>query len=141
MKNVMEFTATLELSAPKDVSKMYNFVSIRGFTKNMKTEWSIFWSSKIYPKHINFATVVFSQHVPTTLLGTQFFLLTFLNCVEEKNFVGGKWKVEKSYVSSIVLVCSKCRVSKFSFILFRENFVQATKKWTKIFVHFREHFR
>ena len=32
MKNVMEFTATLELSAPKDVSKMYNFVSIRGVT-------------------------------------------------------------------------------------------------------------
>jgi hypothetical protein len=27
VKNVMEFTATLELSAPRDVSKMYNFVS------------------------------------------------------------------------------------------------------------------
>ena len=27
VKNVMEFTATLELSAPKDISKMYNFVS------------------------------------------------------------------------------------------------------------------
>ena len=27
VKNIMEFNATLELSAPKDVSKMYNFVS------------------------------------------------------------------------------------------------------------------
>ncbi|XP_023322261.1 uncharacterized protein LOC111696763 [Eurytemora carolleeae] len=29
VKNVMEFTATLELSAPKDVSKMYNFSGLK----------------------------------------------------------------------------------------------------------------
>ena len=37
--NVMEFSATIELSAPKDMAKMYNFVSI--FTQLFTDFWDL----------------------------------------------------------------------------------------------------